>query len=67
QGRARHLYALARMLQRHARLFAVLESIVARCLPEARAANLPAMKCPNVASCLFSQARASPSASGAEP
>ncbi|MFN5683937.1 aldehyde dehydrogenase family protein, partial [Bradyrhizobium sp.] len=26
-GRARHLYALARMLQRHARLFAVLESI----------------------------------------
>ncbi|MFN5457410.1 aldehyde dehydrogenase family protein, partial [Bradyrhizobium sp.] len=27
QGRARHLYALARMLQRHARLFAVLESI----------------------------------------
>jgi aldehyde dehydrogenase (NAD+) len=26
-GRARHLYALARMLQRHARLFAVLEAI----------------------------------------
>ncbi len=26
-GRARHLYALARMLQRHARLFAVLESL----------------------------------------
>ena len=27
QPRARHLYALARMLQRHARLFAVLESL----------------------------------------
>jgi aldehyde dehydrogenase (NAD+) len=26
-GRARHLYALARMVQRHARLFAVLESL----------------------------------------
>jgi len=26
-GRARHLYALARMLQKHARLFAVLESL----------------------------------------
>jgi aldehyde dehydrogenase (NAD+) len=26
-GRARHLYALARMMQRHARLFAVLESL----------------------------------------
>ncbi len=26
-GRARHLYALARMLQRHARLFAVLEAL----------------------------------------
>ncbi|MGX9105044.1 aldehyde dehydrogenase family protein, partial [Escherichia coli] len=26
-GRARHLYALARMLQRHGRLFAVLEAI----------------------------------------
>ena len=27
QGRARHLYALARMVQRHARLFAVLETL----------------------------------------
>src|SRR4029078_8626872 len=26
-GRARHLYALARMIQRHARLFAVIESL----------------------------------------
>jgi aldehyde dehydrogenase (NAD+) len=26
-GRARHLYALGRMVQRHARLFAVLESL----------------------------------------
>ena len=41
-GRARHLYALARMLQRHARLFAVLEAIDnGKPLREARDLDVP--------------------------
>jgi aldehyde dehydrogenase (NAD+) len=42
QGRARHLYALARMLQRHSRLFAVLETIDnGKPLRETRDLDLP--------------------------
>jgi len=41
-GRARHLYALARLMQKHARLFAVLESLDnGKPIREARDADVP--------------------------
>ncbi|MDU8910142.1 aldehyde dehydrogenase family protein [Aestuariicoccus sp. MJ-SS9] len=42
KGRARHLYALARLLQKHARLFAVLESLDnGKSIREARDIDIP--------------------------
>src|SRR5262249_6053797 len=45
----------------------VAGSNVVKRLPSRGASKAPLTKCPNVASCRFSQARASPSASGAGP